>query len=131
MNCRSEYCLNDISSNGKSPYCGKCRSRIFRSKHRVKSLYAINKHNAKRRGLTWEFTLDEWIIFCAETNYHKLVGLGPEDMTLDRIDNSLGYTYENTRMVTRSENGRKGRYEKRDKVKKWPVTLKGDPNIPF
>ena len=129
MDCLTEQCLGSVKPNSKSPYCAKCRSRRFRSKHRVKALYADIRQNAKRRGIGFFITIDEWIIFCAETNYHNLVGNEAESMTVDRIKAWLPYTVDNIQMITRRENSIKVRQDNRDKITHYPK--KHWPGVPF
>lgn len=127
MDCRTPHCLNDAAP-GRT-ICEKCKSRKYREKHLVKSLYIILRSNAKRRGKIFTLTLDEWIIFCAETNYHKLKGTGPEDMTVDCIKSWLGYSSGNIRMLTKRENSSKCKQDKKDKLKNYPQNIY--PGVPF
>ena len=51
------------------------------------------------------------------TGYLDLRGRGAEQLHLDRINSRLGYSVENVRVVTASENCRKGSYEKKIRLR--------------
>lgn len=101
-------CMRDRlagSSNTKHGCAKKGRkTRLYRiwssMKTRCSNPKAINFHRYGGRGIS--FT-DEWVNFTpfklwAESNGYT------EDLTLDRVDNSRGYSPENCRWVTNAEN---------------------------
>ena len=69
------------------------------------------KHNAKRRQKEFDLTYEQFIEFCIETDY--LVGKGKtkHSYSIDRIDNSKGYTLSNIRILTLSANSQKSDFQ--------------------
>lgn len=73
-------------------------------------MYAAYKNlrdNAKRRGKVFTLTFDQFSEFCYRTNYMAGRGRTKESYSIDRIDNNKGYTADNIRVLTVSENARK------------------------
>jgi hypothetical protein len=103
--CAEKYCKR--KTNG-TKICSTCRSRKSRQKNPVKYCYNNLKHNAKRRGIEFALTLEEFIQFCHETNYLAGKGRTKASYSIDRIDNNKGYTLDNIRVITLSENSKKG-----------------------
>jgi hypothetical protein len=118
--CKTKYCTNALSKKGKSPYCGKCRSRRYREKHPLYSTYLIKKYNAKRDGISFTVTYDEWYGYCMKTGYIELKGQEPTSQVIDRKLPELGYTISNMQPLTVVENGRKSVKERKNK--KWTTT---------
>lgn len=101
------------------PYCRNTRlkGRNICSKHKhqrrkvadpVGYIYDIKKQRAKERDIEFDLTIDQFRKFCKETGYHNLCGRAAEKMSIDRIDSSRGYSFDNIRMITVSENSAKG-----------------------
>ena len=89
-------------------FCRKHYLANWRSLGRIKYLWQNLKGNAKRRGKFFDLTLDQFEAFCERTGYDKFVGTTATSFTIDRIDNNLGYTNNNIRSITLSENAHKG-----------------------
>ena len=62
------------------------------------------RFNAKRRGKEFSLTFDEFKSFCYKTSYDKLRGLKAEALSIDRINPNMGYSFDNIRAITFSEN---------------------------
>lgn len=120
-------CLNDARA-GRS-LCWKCEARKYRASRALNWTYKQLKSRAKRRGIDFTLTLDQWKEFCDNTEYLKLRGSGSEDMTVDRIMPEFGYSAGNIQMLTRRENSIKQIQDRKDKYKRFP--LKADPEVPF
>lgn len=88
--------------------CARCRDRIWRARHPEHHLWNNLKKSAKRRGVAFTVTLEEFVAFCQRENFVAKVGRGPEDATIDRRDPTLGYSADNLRVLTNAENGRLG-----------------------
>ncbi len=74
--------------------------------------YHSLKSKAKHRGRVFDITYVDWCRWCEETGYMELKGQGSDDMTIDCHEASLGYTYNNMRMISQHDNVCKGQLEK-------------------
>lgn len=104
--CKTKWCRNQKAPNRN--ICHKCKSRKAVAKYPEKYAFYKLRHNAKRRGVPFELTMDEFIDFCRETGYMEKPGRGREALTVDRIDNRVGYKRDNIRAISNSENASKG-----------------------
>lgn len=100
------------------PHCRNTRlkSRNVCSKHKhqrrklndpIGYIYDIRKQRAKERGHKWDITIDQFRKFCKQTGYHENCGKTASSMSIDRIDNSKGYSIDNIQILTLSENSSK------------------------
>ena len=103
--CSTPYCRNKRAWDRL--ICWKCKSRRFNTEHPHAAAYNRLKQNAKRRGKQFTLTYSEFIQFCTETNYLDKRGRTRKKCHIDRIDNEKGYTAENIRILTSSENIKK------------------------
>lgn len=94
--------------NCKNKICSTCYSRLHREKYPMKNAYWNLKANAKRRGKIFELTFEQFESFCYETDYLQGRGKKKTSYSIDRIDNSKGYVIENIRVLSLSENAKKG-----------------------
>jgi hypothetical protein len=103
--CLTRYCKREVK---RGRYCFTCTSRRSRAANPLKWSYWNLKANSKRRGKEFSLTMDEFRQFCEQTNY--LAGKGRTLLcySIDRIDNTKGYSLDNIRRVTVRENSRKG-----------------------
>jgi len=120
--CKTEGCNNQARKD--SNYCYTCVIRRVRAKNPVKYIYNNLKFNAKRRGKEFTLTYEQFEQFCIETGYDKNRGQTPTSMSIDRIDNNRGYSIDNIRSITLSENS-----SLRDKVK--ADLPQNEENCPF
>lgn len=84
-----------------------CYQRRYRDLNIIRYLYLNLKHNAIRRGKEFLISLDEFSLFCRETQYHALKGQNANAYSIDRVNNDVGYTADNIKMITVSENSAK------------------------
>lgn len=103
--CETPYCKNTT----KRKICDKCYSRLHRERYPMKNAYWNLKSNAKRRGKIFELTFEEFQQFCYETDYLQGRGKKKTSYSIDRIDNNKGYILSNIRVMTLSDNARKGK----------------------
>lgn len=73
----------------------------------MKAAFADLRSNAKRRGKQFDLTFEQFKQFCYETDYITGRGRSKESFTIDRIDNDKGYTLDNIRILTKSQNSSK------------------------
>jgi len=104
--CITKWCRNDRAPS-KGKYCYKCRSRI--DKERIPITYTFNalRNNARRRRKEFTLTIEEFTQFCQETGYMELKARHKTGMSIDRIDSSRGYSYDNIQIMNYSVNSSK------------------------
>jgi hypothetical protein len=112
MKCETKYCRNEADKYRK--LCPKCRMRKFRDKNPIGYCYYNLRKRAKKRGKEFTITKAEFKIFCEETNYLELKGRFKNDMSIDRIIDSKGYSYDNIRILSVGKNSSKRGYDNRD-----------------
>ncbi|OAB79731.1 hypothetical protein ULVI_03020 [Cochleicola gelatinilyticus] len=76
------------------------------------------KHNAKTRGKSFSITLDEFRQLCKETGYIITKGFRGRAASIDRIDNSKGYSIDNIQIMSLRANVKK--YHEVDKYADVP-----------
>jgi len=108
VKCATKYCRGITTKGGKSPYCGKCRSKKWKAKNPLRYYYNALKQRAKQRGKEFKLTFEEYRKLAIESGYHERRGRGALCLSLDRIDNDKGYEIGNLRAITVSENSMKG-----------------------
>jgi len=94
-------CLKDEKVAQRMTKHGKYKDRIYRiwsgMVQRCTNKKSTNYKNYGGRGIS---VCDEWLLF---DNFYKDMGDDKKGLTLDRIDNDKGYTKENCRWATYSE----------------------------
>jgi hypothetical protein len=88
--------------------CPKCRHKVRKAKDPERYFYIALRGNARRRGKPFELTLEEFRRFCKETDYIIRKGRTGKCASIDRIDSSKGYSYDNIQVLSVSENSSKG-----------------------
>lgn len=113
--CATPYCRNKayiFKAKGgdivRFSRCNKCRQRRYRERNPVSAAYFNLKAHAKARGIEFDLTFEQFNVFCIQTGYDKLKGKTKECLTVDRIENELGYTVSNIRAIIMQENSFKG-----------------------
>jgi hypothetical protein len=71
------------------------------------------RSNAKRRGIAFDLTLEEFVMLCDATGYMDSRGRQADDKSIDRIIPSLGYTLSNLRVIRVAENSRKAAVDRK------------------
>jgi hypothetical protein len=104
MKCLTEGCKNKAVPGRKT--CNTCQSKKYRAKYPLKYWYRIVKYNAKRRNKTFTLTIEEFETFCIKTGYDKNKGKTAFSLSIDRINPLLGYSMDNIRAITLSENSK-------------------------
>lgn len=87
--------------------------REFRAQYPIRYLFNQAKYRAKIKGIEFSIELEDLIIpeKCPIMNIPLFFTKGERtvnSISLDRKDNSKGYTKENTRIISWLANGRKG-----------------------
>lgn len=104
--CQVKYCRNDRVTGRRVCYAHHLYS--WRVNFPEKAAYQILKDHAKRRKIEFTLTLAEFTKLAEETGYLESKGTTKEDLHIDRIDPLKGYTKSNVRVITCSENAKKG-----------------------
>jgi hypothetical protein len=106
--CLTPFCRNTLHRKRcHSPYCSKCRSRRWADKFPLHYAFKNLRVRARQRGKEFTLTREQYIEFAVKTDYAKLKGKTSLSLSIDRRDNSKGYTLENIQCLTLSENTRK------------------------
>lgn len=100
--CIIPYCRKKKPKNRR--ICHRHREHRYKAKHL--DTYTLNKlrQSARRRGIDFTLTLDEFRGFCARTNYLLLKGRSKEKATIGRINHDEGYHWWNIQLETNSLN---------------------------
>lgn len=106
--CVTPFCRK--SSRHDSNYCHTCIKRKYANKYPLKYCFQVLKNNAKRRCKEFSLTLDQFRGFVSDTDYLALRGRTSECLTIDRIDNDIGYHIENIRAISMSANASKNKF---------------------
>lgn len=98
--CLTRGCHN----TPKGTFCPTCYVRHWRLNNLVKYCYNNLKGNAKRRGMEFTITVEDFKAFCYQYNYIGGRGRSMEGLTVDRIDQDKGYIPGNLQALTNKEN---------------------------
>jgi hypothetical protein len=126
MKCWTRDCKNEAVKGCR--YCYACTKRKYREKYPIKYAYDTIKANAKRRGKSFLLTYKEFEKFCKDSGYHKLKGITPDALSVDRVDNLKGYSVDNIKAITLKDNT-----IKRNTIDTFPEELTPQINavVPF
>lgn len=103
--CCAYKCKNKRASRDR--FCPKHRHRFRKENNLLLYTYNALKYNAKRRGKPFSLTIEEFAQFCEESNYLALKGKHKNNMTIDRINSSLGYEIGNIQIMRHGDNSKK------------------------
>jgi hypothetical protein len=109
--CRAKRCGHKTRKNkrGHEKYCQRCKSRLWKQKNPIRYAFVKAKSNAKRRKIEWLLTLEEWTAFVIEHNLMAHRGRERHCLSIDRRRSSEGYHKDNLKILTVSDNSRKGK----------------------
>lgn len=142
--CKWKGCRARIYKHSHKAHCSKHHARLVKARNPLRYYYNLTKQAAKQRGKPWELPYDEYERLAIASGYDKQRGREGTSLSIDRIDNDLGYSLDNIRITTKSENGSKKHRQmfvpffkglsESDKPEKhgpeW-INLKLDENEPF
>lgn len=80
----------------------------WRVTHPLEYCYQTLRNNAKRRGIAFQLTLDQFREFCYLTKYIKRKGVYKNCYTIDRKRNWEGYNIDNIAIMRNDKNASKG-----------------------
>lgn len=94
-------CKNKIKAKG---YCSKHYLQYWRKNNIEKATYLNLKHNAIRRGKSFDLSFDDFCKFAKKFKYFAGKGINKESLHIDRINEELGYSINNIQVLTNTEN---------------------------
>lgn len=103
--CKSENCRRK-SQKGRA-VCRPCRTITERERDPIKYSYLNKKRNAKRDGIPFTLTLEEYAEFAIKTGYLARKGRFKDSYHIDRINEWEGYHKDNIQVLDNSTNVRK------------------------
>ena len=95
-------------SESRLNLCWKCRSRKLKKERPATYVLNMIRHSARKRGIPFDLTVDEFEGFCAQTAYLSGRGNKKGNLTVDRIDRRQGYSLNNIRVLSHAENSMQG-----------------------
>lgn len=108
FHCRSRNCRGVVDKEKvHSPYCSRCRTKRWREKFPLHYSFKNLRNRAKQRGKEFSLTREQYVEFAVKTDYARLKGKSSMSLSIDRKDNSRGYSVDNIRAITLSDNSRK------------------------
>jgi len=126
---RCSECSRPLHSRGK---CRKHYLIWWRQTHPIEYAYQTSKHNAKRRGKAFELTLEQFKKFCVKYKYLQKKGIYKDSYSIDRIDETRGYTEDNIQIMKVGENKKKHlEYDWRTKSARVAISVSDDSDDPF
>lgn len=135
--CNTPYCRNKT----KRKKCSSCTTREWRTKNPERAAYLNLKSNSKRRGKEFTLTFEYFLEFGIKTNYFTGKGRSKHSYTIDRIDDTKGYTDDTIQVLELSDNVKKKGIDKRlhyDWEHKYatvsttkPLTKQEEDDLPF
>lgn len=103
--CKHWGCTNEARYNARD--CETCKARKLRISNPLREIFRNLKKSAKRRGIKFTLTFEQFKEFDRQTGLAKSYGKGRENMTVDRINPERGYEIDNIRALTYVENCRR------------------------
>jgi heterodisulfide reductase subunit C len=102
-------CGEEIKAK-KSRLCTECarvQKRRWRQNNPVMAVFVQNRDNAKRRGIRFLLTFEEFVREIVDTGYMQRKGVYKHDLTIDRIRPELGYRAGNLQVIPNWQNVQK------------------------
>ncbi len=127
--CLTRGCKN----KPKGKLCGSCYTRQWRINNPYEYAYQTLKDNAKRRGKHFDLSFAFFKKWAIRYKYMRGKGRASESLTIDRDDETKGYTADNIKPMKNGDNVRK--YLNYDWVTKFASVLTNrkaqDTGMPF
>jgi len=120
--CATKYCRKKAAA--KSTKCHSCIKKAYAERHPVRYAFNNLKQNAKRRGKSFELTFEQFEQFAVSTAYMVGKGITKDSLHIDRIDPERGYSIDNIRVLTNSEN-----VQRHQKYLKYEIGPDGKPSF--
>lgn len=103
--CRWEGCRKRFNQvRNRSCWCPKHKSRIFKRDHPVQYAYNKIKYRAIQRGHAFDLSFEQFKKFAIDSGWLDGKGKEATSLSIDRINETKGYSVDNVRVITLSEN---------------------------
>jgi hypothetical protein len=96
---------NEARKHGRQ--CNTCITNRYRKNNILRASFNTLKSNSKRRGKAFSLTFKQFCKFAVETDYITGKGRTAKSLTIDRKDESKGYTIDNIQILPNSANIKK------------------------
>lgn len=106
--CSTKRCRRTPREGGR--FCYRCEHQNRIKKNPIKYYYGVARRNAKRRGVPFLLTLEEYTEFVNRNGYMEMKGRDKYSLCMDRIDNNKPYQVDNIRAITMQANSWKRNY---------------------
>ena len=103
--CAHSHCRNHAARNRRE--CWKHIKARWRKRKPMLAAFCSLRDRAIRRGIKFSLDYATFTRFAEACDYIGNTGLFKKCITVDRIDNRLGYEPDNIQPLTREENSRK------------------------
>jgi hypothetical protein len=107
MKRKCKHCSNNAQKNRL--ICSTCLSRQTKKTNPFLYFFNALRNNTKRRGIPFLLSLAEFKNFAIETDYIKKKGTSQKSLTIDRLNDQIGYQIDNIQVLTNSQNAKKSR----------------------
>ena len=104
--CRIPYCRN--RKEHRRTICSKHHSAWYKAAHPLRYHFNLLRCGAKRRKIEFTLTFACYERLAKESGLETSRGKMPDALSIDRKDSSKGYSDDNVRVCTISENSQKG-----------------------
>lgn len=99
--CSTPYCRRRVT---KGNLCNTCRTRKWRKENPVRSAWINLRNNAKRRGVLFTITFEQFEQWCVKVKYIGFQGRNSDSYTIDRRHNDIGYHIDNIQVLKKRDN---------------------------
>lgn len=86
--------------------CRRCRYEKEKKDY-YRWSFGVHRRNAKRRGIAWDLTLEQFTAFAVEHDLIKKAGIKKRSLHVDRKDPTKGYVDGNIQPLTNRKNVQK------------------------
>ncbi len=105
--CSHPRCRRLVRKQEHSDKCTRHRLITFRDKFPLKYSFGNLRRRAIQRGIPFHLTFDDYEKFAIKTDYAKLKGKASLSLSIDRVENGLGYWPWNIAAISLRANSRK------------------------
>lgn len=101
-----------LSASPRTQLCSKHAMQVWRIECRLKAVFSACKDKARRRGIPWTISEEQFTRFCERNQYLERRGRKVGSFHIDRRDPLKGYVPGNIRILSVSENCAKAQADK-------------------